>query len=325
MATIGYTLSSEEHPPRDLMANAGRAEASGFDFLTISDHYHPWVSAQGHSPAVWPVLGAVAAATQRVRVGVGVTCPTQRIHPAIVAHQAATASLLFEGRFFLGVGTGEALNEHIVGLRWPPPEVRLDMLDEAVGIMRALWTGETVDHRGAHYTVENARLFDPPAAPIPVIVSGFGTQSAARAAALGDGYWGHGSDTESIGRYQESGGTGPKFAQVNLCWAEDPADARKTVHHIWPNGAVTGTLSQDLPTWSHFEAAAEMVTEDDATKSVPCGPDPKPVVDSIRQFVDNGFDHLHLHQIGPDQEGFFRFWTSELRPALTEAGLYQPR
>ena len=325
MPAIGYTLSSEEHPPRALVANAARAERSGFEFLTISDHYHPWVTAQGHSPAVWPVLGGVAASTERIRVGVGVTCPIQRIHPAVVAHQAATCSLLFEGRFFLGVGTGELLNEHVIGLRWPPPEVRLDMLDEAVGIMRALWTGETLDHRGAHYTVENARLFDPPSAPIPVIVSGFGPKSASRAAALGDGYWGHGGDTESIERYEKDGGTGPKFAQVNLCWSEDASEARRTVHHIWPNGAVKGALSQDLPTWSHFEAAAEMVTEEDATESVPCGPDPQPVVESIKQFVENGFDHLHLHQIGPDQEGFLRFWEAKLRPALAEAGLHQPQ
>jgi G6PDH family F420-dependent oxidoreductase len=324
MTAIGYTLSSEEHPPRDLVANAARAEEAGLQFLTISDHYHPWVSAQGHSPAVWPVLGAVAASTERMRVGVGVTCPIQRIHPAVVAQQAATTSLLFGGRFFLGVGTGEALNEHIVGLRWPPPDVRLDMLDEAVGILRALWTGETLDHRGAHYTVENARLFDPPADAIPVIVSAFGPKAAARAAALGDGLWGHGSDAETLERYEEAGGTGPRYAQVNLCWAEDEAEARKTVHHVWPNGGVKGPLSQDLPTWSHFEAAAEMVTEEDATSSVPCGPDPQPVVESIRQFVETGFDHLHLHQIGPDQAGFFRFWEAELRPAVTDAGFYRP-
>ena len=179
MTTYGYTLSSEEHAPSTLVDLARRAEAVGFDFLTVSDHYHPWVQAQGHSPFVWSLLGAVSAVTDRVRVGVGVTCPTMRIHPAIVAQAAATSSLLLEGRFFLGVGTGEALNEHIIGRHWPVPEVRRTMLAEAIDVMRRLWTGETVDHHGEHYIVENARLFDPPEEQIPVVVSAFGTDAAA--------------------------------------------------------------------------------------------------------------------------------------------------
>ena len=159
MTAYGYTLSSEEHPPTTLVTNARRAEELGFDFLSISDHFHPWVSAQGHSPFVWSVLGGVAASTERIRVGVGVTCPTIRIHPAIIAHATATTSLLFQGRFFFGVGSGEALNEHILAHRWPPVPVRLMMLEEAVEVIRRLWTGETVDHRGDFYEVENAKLF----------------------------------------------------------------------------------------------------------------------------------------------------------------------
>jgi coenzyme F420-dependent glucose-6-phosphate dehydrogenase len=252
-----------------------------------------------------------------VPVGVGVTCPIMRIHPAVVAHAAATTSLLFDGRVVFGIGTGEALNEHILGTRWPRPEIRLEMLEEAVEVMRRLWTGDTVDHRGRYYEVENARLFDPPRDDVPVIVSGFGTEAASLAGRIGDGYWGNSPDEEVLRAYAEAGGKGPKYAQLNLCWASDEQTARKTVHRVWPNGAVTGQLSQDLPTWTHFEQATEMVTEDDATKSTPCGPDiAGDLVDSVREYVEAGYDHLYFHQVGPDQEGFFDFWQSDLRPAI---------
>jgi coenzyme F420-dependent glucose-6-phosphate dehydrogenase len=313
---FGYTLSSEEHGPSDLVANAVAAEEAAFDFVSISDHYHPWVGEQGHSPFVWSVLGAVAARTERLRLAVGVTCPTIRIHPAIVAHAAATTSLLSDGRFSLGLGTGEALNEHILGHRWPPAEVRLAMLEEAIGILRELWTGDTVDHRGDFYEVENARLFDPPEQPIPVIVSGFGDKAVELAGRVGDGYWGHTPDREVVDRYRAGGGDGPRYAQINLCWAPDAATARKTVHHVWPTGGIPGQLSQDLPTWKHFEQAAQLVTEEGATKDVPCGPDVGPVLEATRAFVDAGYDHVYFHQIGPDQDGFLKFWSDELRPAL---------
>jgi coenzyme F420-dependent glucose-6-phosphate dehydrogenase len=316
----GYTLSSEEHEPRELVANAGRAEDLGFDFVSISDHFHPWVGAQGHSPFVWSVLGAIAASTERIEVGVGVTCPTVRIHPAIVAQAAATTSLLFDDRFFLGVGTGEALNEHIVGTRWPPAPVRLEMLEEAVEIIRKLWTGDTVDHRGRFYEVEGAKLFDPPATPVPVIVSAFGPKAAALAARIGDGYWGTSPDKEVVARFDEAGGKGPKYAQMDLCWAEDEDSARKTVHTVWPNAGIQGQLAQDLPTWNHFEQAADMLTEDQVVGPLPCGPDVGKVLESVRQYLDAGYDHLYFHQIGPDQDGFFRFWESELQPALGDLG-----
>ena len=324
MASYGYTLSSEEHPPRALVENARKGEEAGFDFLTISDHFHPWVSAQGHSPFVWSVLGAVAATTEHVDVGIGVNCPTTRTHPAIVAHAAATTSLLFGDRFFLGVGTGEALNEHIVAKRWPPPPVRLAMLEEAIEVMRALWSGDTVDHHGEYYEVENARLFDPPATPIPVIVSAFGAKAASLAARVGDGYWGTSPDKEVVDRFSDAGGTGPRYGQVDLCWAEDASAARKTAHQIWPNSGVPGQLSQDLPTYTHFEQAAGMVTEDDVTSSIPCGPDVDAVLSSVRQRLDAGYDHLHFHQIGPDQAGFLEFWKTELRPALDRLGSSGP-
>jgi G6PDH family F420-dependent oxidoreductase len=316
VVAFGYTLSSEEHGPRDLVHNAVRAEDAGFDFVSISDHFHPWVRAQGHSPFVWSVLGAIAARTERVRVGVGVTCPIIRIHPAILAHATATTALLFEGRFFFGVGSGEALNEHVLGHRWPPAGVRLAMLEEAVAVIRALWRGKTVDHRGEFYEVENAKLFDPPSEAPPIIVSAFGPKAVELAARIGDGYWGNAPDRELVARYRRNGGAGPRYAQLNLCWAEDAAMARKTVHEVWPNGGLSGQLSQDLPTWTHFEQASDTVTEADATRSIPCGPDVGPVVESVRKYLDAGYDHLYFHQIGSDQDGFFRFWCEELRPSL---------
>jgi coenzyme F420-dependent glucose-6-phosphate dehydrogenase len=315
-ARFGYTLSSEEHAPAALVRNAVRAEHARFDFVTVSDHFHPWVQSQGHSGFVWSVLGAVAASTERLEVATGVTCPLIRIHPAIVAQAAATTAQLFNGRFSLGVGSGEALNEHILGDRWPAPEIRLAMLEEAVDVLRKLFTGETVDHRGEHYTVENARIFDPPETPLPIIVSGFGPVATELAGRIGDGYWGHGGDSEMMKRYEAAGGKGPRYAQLNVCLGDDEAKCRETVHQIWPNGAVPGQLSQDLPTWTHFEQVANLVTEDDATASVTCGPDLDAVVEEARTFIESGFDHIHLHQIGPDQDAFFDRWERGLRESL---------
>lgn len=320
MTSFGLTLSSEEHGPQELVDLAARAEAAGFEFASISDHFHPWVSEQGHSPFVWSVLGAIAASTERLELGIGVTCPLVRIHPAIVAQAAATTSLLFDGRFFLGVGTGEALNEHVLGHRWPPPHARRDMLEEAVDVMRQLFIGDTVDHHGRYYDVENARLFDPPAQPVPIIVSGFGAKSAELAGRIGDGYWGNAPERELLDAFERGGGNGPRYAQLNVCWANDEDDARETVLRIWPNAGLPGQLSQDLPTWTHFEEASQIVTKDVATKSVPCGPDVVgALLDSVRKYVDAGYDHLYFHQIGPDQQGFLDLWARELRDALTAA------
>jgi G6PDH family F420-dependent oxidoreductase len=320
MTAFGLTLSSEEHGPRDLVALAQRAESAGFEFASISDHFHPWIREQGHSPFVWSVLGGIAATTERIEVGIGVTCPLVRIHPAIVAQATATTSLLFDGRFFLGVGTGEALNEHVLGHRWPPPHVRRDMLEEAVGVIRQLLTGETVDHHGEFYDVENARLFDPPAAPVPIVVSGFGSEAAKLAGRIGDGYWGNAPDRDLLGAFEKAGGSGPRYAQLNVCWAPDVEQARDTVYRVWPNAGVPGQLSQDLPTWSHFEEASEIVTKELATKSVACGPDVAgELLDSVREYVDAGFDHLYFHQVGPDQDGFVDYWEAELRDALSGA------
>jgi coenzyme F420-dependent glucose-6-phosphate dehydrogenase len=309
---VGYTLSSEEFGPAELVAFARRAEDVGFDFCAISDHFHPWVQAQGHSPFVWSVLGAVAEATSWIRVGTGVTCPILRTHPAIIAHAAATAAQLLEGRFFLGVGSGENLNEHVLGDRWPRPELRLIMLEEAVEVIRALWTGDTVDHSGEYYEVDNARLFDPPPEGVPIIVSAFGTTAAEVAARIGDGFWGHGSDADTLDAYADAGGRGPRYAQLNICYGADTDACVRTVREQWPNTAIPGQLSQDLPTWTHFEQASALIRPDDLTGKVLCGPDRDAIVERAGEYAANGIDHLYLHQIGPDQDGFFRLWQDGL-------------
>jgi G6PDH family F420-dependent oxidoreductase len=316
MTAFGYTLSSEEHPPSKLVDLARRAEDIGFDFLTISDHFHPWTKEQGHSPFVWSVLGAVAQTTTRVRVGTGVSCPILRIHPAVLAHASATTALLFEGRFFLGVGSGEALNEHVLGQRWPAVEVRHEMLEEAIGLLRELWTGDVVDHHGEHFTVENAQLFDVPEERIPVVVSAFGTKSAELAGRSGDGLWTTGPKDETLAAYEQAGGRGPRLGQLTICWAADRDAAIETAHRVWPNSAIPGQLSQDLPTPAHFEQAATLVRPDDIAKQIICGPDPEPVIEAIRSYEAAGLDQVHLHQVGPDQDGFFRFWEDELAPKL---------
>jgi G6PDH family F420-dependent oxidoreductase len=319
MPQFGYALSSEEHAPLDLVRNARVAEDAGFDFLSISDHFHPWIDRQGHSPFVWSVVGGIAATTTRIRLGTGVTCPTVRIHPAIVAHAAATAACLMPGRFFLGVGTGEKLNEHILGDRWPEVEVRLEMLEEAVEVIRKLWQGGVQSHHGRHYTVENARIYDLPDSLPEIVVSAAGPKATEVAGRIGDGFWGMGPRRELVEQFDRVAGPGkPKYAQVTLCWGEDVASARRVAHEIWPTSGIRGEASQELPSPKHFEQLAGMVSEDQVAQEVPCGPDPEPVVEQVRTYLAAGFDHVYFHQVGPDQEGFMGFARRELLPRLTE-------
>jgi G6PDH family F420-dependent oxidoreductase len=315
MIKLGYALSSEEHPPNDLVAFAVRAEELGFAFAGISDHFHPWVEDQGHSPFVWSVIGAIAARTTKLELGTGVTCPLIRIHPAIIAQAAATAEAMMPGRFTLGLGSGEALNEHITGSRWPPADVRHEMLEEAVTVIRGLWSGQTFNHHGRHYTVEDARIFDHLSDPVPIVVSAFGPQAAALAARCGDGIWATGLG-KTFADYEHAGGRGQRWTQLTMCWARSRDEGVQTAFHYWRNTAVPGQLSQDLPTVFHFEQATSIVTKDMVADSVPCGPDPAPILESIEKARQAGADHIYLHQIGPDQDGFFDFYQSQLRPAL---------
>jgi coenzyme F420-dependent glucose-6-phosphate dehydrogenase len=317
MAEIGFTLSSEEHDGRTLVDVARLAEDAGFDFAVISDHFHPWTDRQGHSPFVWSVLGAVASATERIGVGTGVTCPLIRMHPVIVAQAAATVAQLMPGRFFLGLGTGENLNEHVVGAGWPAVDRRLDMLSEAIDVIRELWTGEDVTHRGEHYTVEQARIYTLPDELPPIHVAAKGEKAATLAAEKGDGLVGVGPDAEMLQTFDRAGGQGkPRYGQVHICWAEREDEAVETAHAWWPNAGLEGELSVELPLPRHFEQAAETVRPEDVAKAVTCGPDPEKHLDAIRAHVDAGFDHVYLHQIGPNQEGAIRFLESEVLPKL---------
>jgi G6PDH family F420-dependent oxidoreductase len=316
MVTLGYALSSEEHGPRLLVDIAARAEQAGLRKLWISDHFHPWNDEQGQSPFVWSVIGGIAYATSEAEVYTAVTCPTVRMHPALVAQAAATSAVMLDGRFGLGVGSGEALNEHIFGDPWPGADVRLDMLEEAVGIIRALWTGDVVSHEGPHYTVEHAQLYTVPETPPGIWVSGFGpkgTRLAARAAT--GGYMNTSPDADLVRLYRDEGGTGTVHGSLKVCWAEDAGGALDTLHRLWPNTGLPGELAQVLPTPQHFEQATQLVTREHVAVT-PHGPDPAPYLEKIRAYADAGFDELYLQQVGPDQEGFFRFLERELLPAF---------
>jgi G6PDH family F420-dependent oxidoreductase len=311
---IGCFLSCEEFGPRDLLEQARRAEAAGFHALWISDHYHPWNDQQGHSAFVWSVIGALSEATS-LPVTTGVTCPTLRIHPAVVAHAAATSAVMHQGRFSLGVGSGEALNEHILGTHWPEADVRLEMLEEAVDVMRTLWSGGQHSHRGRHYTVENARIYDLPDAPPPVLVSGFGPKAVRLAARIGDGFVTTSPDKDSIELYRSEGGKGPVHAGTKVCFMADEDEARRTAHRLWPNEALPGELAQVLPTPAHFEQACELVKPE--MLATPTGPDLDAHAESLQQYADAGVDELYVQQIGPEQDAFFTDWAKEILPRFT--------
>jgi coenzyme F420-dependent glucose-6-phosphate dehydrogenase len=317
VAKLGYTLSSEEFDAPTLVAQAERAEHVGFDFVSISDHFHPWVEAQGESPFVWGTLGAISQRTERIELMTGVTCPTTRIHPAIVAQAAATAAQLLPGRFSLGLGSGENLNEHITGERWPGVVERQDRLAEAIEVIRGLWTGELKSHRGEHFTVENARLYSLPDQPPPLLVAVAGESSVELAARAGDGLIGTAPVVESVEQFRAEGGEGkPTYGQLHVCWAEDTDAAKKLALKQWPNGAISGSYFLELPLPAHFEEAAEVLDTDDIGESIVCGPDPERHRAAIQEYVDAGYDHVYVHQVGPDQEGFFDFYEREILPSF---------
>jgi G6PDH family F420-dependent oxidoreductase len=319
---VGFALSSEEHGPNDLLAQAVMAEEAGFRTLAVSDHFHPWTSRQGHSPMVWPVLGAIAARTSELRFGTAVTCPTFRTHPAIVAQAAATVAAMAEGRFFLGVGTGENLNEHVLGQQWTDPADRIDKLVEAVHVMRTLWTGEKTSFRGDHYQVDRAQLFTLPSSPPPVYVSAFGPRALRAAADIGDGLIGTSPDGDVVQQFDELAGRRlPKVAYDKVCWGTDTAQARRLVHELWPISGLAPQLNQELATVELFENAASMVDEDKAVGKTPCGPEVEPYLELLRSYEKAGYNVVCLHQIGPDQEGWIRFWTKELEPAWAQEAM----
>jgi coenzyme F420-dependent glucose-6-phosphate dehydrogenase len=309
---LGFALSSEEHPPNDLVRWAVRAEEAGFSYALISDHYHPWIDRQGQSPFVWGVIGGIAQATERLRLGTGVTCPTIRTHPGIIAQAAATAAAMMPGRFFLGVGSGENLNEHIFGDYWPAADERQEMLEEAIGVMRLLWQGGYQTHRGKHYRVENARIYSLPDELPPIAVAAAGPKAAELAANAGDALISTAPDSELVDTYRNAGGDGPRYGQLTVCFDKDEQQAVKTALEWWPNAALKGELGQELPLPRHFEQAAENVTEDEIAEAIVCGPDVDRYLEKITEFDDAGYDHVYIHQVGTDQESFFAFAEREL-------------
>jgi coenzyme F420-dependent glucose-6-phosphate dehydrogenase len=312
---LGYAFSSEEHSPADLVGHARAAEEAGFGFGLISDHIHPWVDAQGHSAFVWSVIGGIAQVTESFRIGTGVTCPLIRIHPAIIAHAAATSACLMPGRFFLGVGTGENLNEHVLGAKWPAPDERLEMLEEAVELIRLLWQGDYQTHRGKHYTVENLRIFDLPDEPVDIAIAAMQPQAAELAGRIGDALINVAPKREIVEQFENGGGKGkPKYGQITVCYARSKEEAKKTAFEVWPNALVEGSASQELPLPKDFEQLVEGRDADELEDSLTLGPDADEYLEQLKEYEAAGYTHVYFHQIGPDQGGFLEFAKSLLLP-----------
>lgn len=319
MTRYGYSLMCELHHPNDLLAQAKRAEEAGFDFLTISDHFHPWLYSHHHSPYAWSVLGALAAQTTQVDLVSLVTCPTMRYHPAIVAQKAATIAAMAGGRFRLGLGAGENLNEHVVGKPWPPVRVRHEMLEEAIEIIRELWSGGYHAHDGKHFTVYDARIFTLPEQPPPVYVAASGPAAIALAARVADGMVATEPRRDLIEQFDAatSGGR-PKYGQITVSVDDDPATALTIAHERFRFSASGWKVQAELANPINFEAATAAVRQEDVAKLVSCGPDPDPHVQAIQQWADAGFDHIAIIQAG-NPERFFESWERDLRPRLTAA------
>jgi len=315
--SLGYFLSSEEYTPEQLIEQAVLAEEAGFDALWISDHFHPWNDAQGQSPFVWSMIGAVSRVC-RLPVMTAVTCPTMRMSPVITAQAAATSAVLLEGRFRLGVGSGEAPNEHVHGDAWPGAEVRLEMLAEAVEVMRRLWTGEVVDHHGPHYTVDNARIYTLPDAPPPVWISGFGKASTRLAGEIGDGYVTTSPDADLLGLFRETSGGKPACAGFKAAFAPTEEEGLEDAHRLWATAGLPGELAQVLPTPRHFEQAAQLVTKEMTGSSLVCGPDIERHIESFGPYLDAGFEEIYVADIGPHYRDMIKRFGAEVLPAVRE-------
>jgi G6PDH family F420-dependent oxidoreductase len=324
---VGYKLASEAFGPQELVRQAVRAEQAGFDFVEMSDHFHPWLDVQGHSPFTWTVLGVIAAKTERLGLATGVTCPTVRYHPAIIAQAAATLALVSEGRFTLGVGAGERLNEHVVGRGFPAAGVRHAMLREALEIIRLLWLGGYRSYGGKYLQLEDARVFDLPEEPPLVAVAAGGPEAAQIAAELGDGLFATEPRPELVRRYRDAGGSGPRYAEVSVVWAPDEHAAAQAALGTSRWALAGWKVMSELPNPVNFEAASATVREDDILARFACGPDPARYVEVAQPFVDAGFDRLALLNAGPDPDGFIDFYQRELAGPirqLTPSTPHQP-
>jgi G6PDH family F420-dependent oxidoreductase len=322
MVAYGYTVMGEQAGPKQLVADAQRAEAAGFDYIAASDHYFPWLAEQGHSPYTWSVLGAIANATERIELMTYVTCPIMRYHPAVVAQKAATIQLLSDGRFTLGLGAGENLNEHVIGQGWPPVDIRHEMLSEAVQIIQRLFAGETVTFRGNHLDAESARLWDLPPDPPPIGIAVSGPDSCRLAGEYADVMIAVEPRKELGEMFDAAGGAGkPRAGQVGLSYDPDADQARKRAleQFRWFTGG--WKTMAELPTDKHFAAASTAVREEDIAKAMPCGPDTDAHVTAVKRFVDAGFTHVAVVQIGGEyQDQFFPWAERELLPALRQLG-----
>lgn len=316
---FGYFLSCEEFTPRQLVEQARLAEEAGFDALWISDHYHPWNDEQGQSPLVWSVIGAISQVCS-LPVTTAVTCPTVRIHPAVIAQAAATSAVMLDGRFTLGVGTGEALNEHILGDAWPTVDVRLGMLEEAVDVMRRLLTGETVTYGGEFYTVDTARIYTLPDQAPPIYVSGFGPKSTELAARIGDGYISTVPDEELVTLFKERSGGKPAQSGVKVAYAPTEDEGVEHAHRLWSNSGLPGELAQVLPSPRHFEQASQLVTSDMTARSVVAGPEPERHVEVFEPFVEAGYDEVYVANMGPHYADMIAAYGERVLPVLREGG-----
>ena len=313
---IGYFLSCEEYTPYELVDQAWAAADAGFDCLWVSDHYHPWNDEQGQSAFVWSIIGAVSQACE-LPVMTAVTCPTTRIHPAIIAQAAASCAVLLNGRFTLGVGTGEALNEHITGDVWPHEQTRLDMLEEAVDVIRRLWTGEVVSHEGQYYTVDTARVYSLPEEPPKIYMSGFGPKAIDLAGKIADGFISMKPDPGAVERFRSAKGThAPAEAGLKVAFAPTEEEGIDHAHRLWANSGVPGELGQVLPSPQHFEQASQLVTRDMTAKSVAAGPNPEAHLAAIRPFVDAGYDTIAIGNMGPHYREMINFYGSVILPEL---------
>ncbi|MEU4400849.1 TIGR03557 family F420-dependent LLM class oxidoreductase [Micromonospora orduensis] len=317
---IGYKLASEGFGPQEIIRQAVLAEQAGFDFVEMSDHFHPWLDAQGHSSFTWSVLGAIAAKTSNLRLATGVTCPTVRYHPAIIAQAAATMALISDGRFTLGVGAGERLNEHVVGQGFPSVRGRHERLREALEIIRLLWQGGYQSYEGRHLHLEDARVFDLPDTPPVIAVAASGEESARLAAELGDGIFATEPESSIVEHYHRAGGSGPRYAEVPLAWATDEQQAVQAVLGT-SRWMVTGwKVMSELPNPVNFEAASAHVEEKHIRELFAVGPDPEPHLAKVRSYVEAGFDHIVLQNAGPDPDGFLDFFANDLSGRLRATG-----
>lgn len=314
MTKFGYFLSCEEYAPGELVEQAIAAEKAGFEALWISDHLHPWNNEQGQSPMVWAMIGAIAQATS-LPVTTAVTCPIGRQSPLLVAQAAATCAVLNPG-FRLGVGTGEALNEHATGQPWPSFEVRLEQLAEAVALIRELWSGEVVHHRGTHFTVDGARIYTRPAEPPEIWMSGFGPKATRAAAEISDGYISTSPEPELLELFRKESGGKPTSAGLKVAYAPTEDEGVAHAHRLWSTAGLPGELAQILPTPEHFEQATELVTEESTRDSIAAGSSVEVHLEAVREYVDAGYDEVYVANMGPHYREMIEFYGEHVLPAL---------